>query len=66
MSKSLIPHPDKAQGVFDEAKSQAKGYIVGVATAAIAVPFLGWVFGLVAGGVAVGIWSVKSSGRKKS
>lgn len=65
MSKSLVPRPDKAQGYLDEVKSQAKGYAVGVATAALAVPFLGWAFGLIAGGAAVVVWSVKSAGRKK-
>jgi len=65
MSKSLIPRPDKTQGYLDEAKSQGKGFVVGIAATAIAVPFLGWAFGLIAGGVAVGIWSVKSARRKK-
>ena len=65
MSKSLVPRPDKAQGYLDEAKSQGKGFIVGVAATAIAVPFLGWAFGLLAGGVAVGVWSVKSARRGK-
>lgn len=61
MSKSLVPSPDKAQGVVDEAKSQVKGFLVGAATMTVAVPFLGWAFGLAAGGVAVGVWSWKTA-----
>lgn len=61
MSKSLVPSPDKAQGVIDEAKSQGKGFLIGVAATAVAVPFLGWVFGLAAGGAAVGVWSWKTA-----
>ena len=65
MSKALIPHPDKAQGVLDEGKSQMKGFIVGAATVAVAVPFLGWVFGTIAGGTAVAVWSWKSARKKR-
>jgi hypothetical protein len=62
MSKSLVPNPpDQAQGVIDEAMSQGKGFLVGVAATAVAVPFLGWVFGLVAGGAAVAGWSWKTA-----
>lgn len=65
MSKSLVPRPDKAQGVIDETMSQGKGFIVGVAAAAVAVPFLGWFLGLAAGGVAVVGWSWKTARSKK-
>ena len=65
MSKALIPHPDKAQGVVDEVKSQGKGFLIGVGTAALAVPFLGWIFGLAAGGTAVVAWSWKSARRRQ-
>jgi len=61
MSKSLVPSPDKAQGVLDEAKSQGKGFLVGAATMALAVPFLGWAFGLAAGGTAIVAWSWKTA-----
>lgn len=61
MSKALVPNPDKAQGVINEAVSQGKGFVVGVAATALAVPFFGWLFGLAAGGVAVGVWSWKTA-----
>lgn len=65
MSKSLVPRPDKAQGVIDEAVSQGKGFIIGVAAAAVAVPFVGWFFGLAAGTGAVVVWSWKTARSKK-
>ncbi len=65
MSKALIPHPDKAQGVLDEAKSQTKGFLIGAATVAVAVPFLGWFIGVGVGAVAVVGWSWKSARRRQ-
>ena len=65
MSKALIPNPGKIPGFLDEAKSQGKGFLVGATTAVLAVPFLGWVFGLVAGGGAVVVWSWKSARNRK-
>lgn len=65
MSKSLVPRPDKAQGVIDETLSQGKGFVVGLAAAAVAVPFLGWFLGLAAGGAAVIGWSWKTARAKK-
>lgn len=63
MSKSLIPNPDKAQGVISEAVSQGKGALIGVATVVVVVPFLGWIGGAVAGAAVIGISAWRSRKR---
>lgn len=49
MSKSLVPNPDKAQGVIDEAKSQGTAFVAGAVTVAALVPVFGWIFGPIVG-----------------
>ena len=45
-------------------KSQGKGFLLGIAATAVAVPFLGWFLGLAAGGAAVVGWSWKTARRR--
>ncbi|MFA5854423.1 MAG: hypothetical protein WC866_05070 [Patescibacteria group bacterium] len=55
---------DEGQGLLDEAASQGKGAVVGVAAVVVAVPFFGWMVGAVVGG-AVLIGSTVISWNKK-
>ncbi len=62
----MAQKPDQGQGLLDEIKSQGTGLAVGVATAAVAVPFLGWVVGVAVGGAAIGVTSYRRWSQKRS
>lgn len=49
MTKALVPNPDKAQGIFNKAKSEGVAFVAGAVTIGALVPFFGWVLGPVIG-----------------
>jgi hypothetical protein len=49
VSKSLVPNPDRAQGVISKAKSEGVAFVAGAVTIGALVPFFGWVLGPIIG-----------------